>query len=112
MKKAVRYDVLKIIAVNALFSCLWIYFSDTALGLFVPDTATFILFSEYKGFFFIVVNSILLYQLTSRCFLESRHLKEEIQTKNIILKSERKRTEDRINSALNYARLLYKTSPI
>ena len=79
-----NYGVLKIIAIYAIFSCLWIYFSDTALGLIVSDPAIITRISVYKGFLFVVVTSMLLYQLVSRFLVESSHLKEEIKSKDFL----------------------------
>ena len=82
LKKPDRYTVLKIIAVYAIFSCLWIYLSDTALGFIISDPAIITRISVYKGFLFVVVTSILLYQLVSRYLLESSQLKEAIKNKD------------------------------
>lgn len=84
LKKTDRYDVLKIIAIYAIFSCLWIYFSDTVLGFFITDPASLIQISVFKGFFFVIITSILLYQLVSRYFLESRQLKETIKKNELL----------------------------
>ena len=84
LKKPDRYDVLKIIAIYAIFSCLWIYLSDTAMGLFITDPATSIRISVFKGFFFVIITSILLYQLVSRYLLESRQLKEAIKKSELL----------------------------
>jgi len=84
LKKPDRYDVLKIIAIYAIFSCLWIYFSDTALGLFIDDPAILIQISVFKGFLFVLITSILLYQLVSRYLIESRELKEAIKKNEIL----------------------------
>lgn len=84
LKKPDRYDVLKIIAIYAIFSCLWIYLSDTAMGLFITDPATSIRFFVFKGFFFVIITSILLYQLVSRYLLESRQLKEAIKKSELL----------------------------
>jgi PAS domain S-box-containing protein len=84
LKKPDKYDVLKIIAIYAIFSCLWIYFSDTALSLFMSDQATLIRISVFKGFFFVIITSLLLYQLVSRYLLESRQLKEMIKKNELL----------------------------
>ena len=84
LKKPDKSDVLKIIAIYAIFSCLWIYFSDTALSLFMSDQATLIRISVFKGFFFVLITSILLYQLVSRYLLESRQLKETIKKNELL----------------------------
>jgi PAS domain S-box-containing protein len=82
LKKPDRYTVLKIIGVYAIFSCLWIYLSDTALNFIVTDTSVMTRISVYKGFLFVIITSILLYQLASRYLLESSQLKEVIKNKD------------------------------
>lgn len=57
---------LRIIAIYALFSALWIYLSDHALGFFVHDPEIMVRIAVYKGFLFIVVTSLLLYQLIAK----------------------------------------------
>ena len=81
LKKPDRYTILKIIGVYAIFSCLWIYLSDTALNFIVTDPSVMTRISVYKGFLFVIITSILLYQLASRYLLESSQLKEEIKYK-------------------------------
>jgi PAS domain S-box-containing protein len=82
LKKPDRYTVLKIIAIYAVFSCLWIYLSDTTMGFIFSDPAIITRISVFKGFLFVVVTSILLYQLVSRFLLESSQLKETIKNKD------------------------------
>ena len=84
LKKPDRYTVLKIIGVYAVFSCLWIYLSDTALGFIISDPVVITRISVYKGFLFVVVTSILLYHLVSRYFLESSQLKEALINKELL----------------------------
>ncbi|MDO9080030.1 MAG: hypothetical protein Q7U44_04460, partial [Desulfuromonadales bacterium] len=89
-----EYDVLKIIAIYAIFSCLWIYFSDTVLGFFIDDPATLIRISVFKGFFFVTITSVLLYQLVSCFLLESRELKEVVKKNELLLSLLAERTAD------------------
>lgn len=84
LKNPVKYYVLKIIAIYAIFSCLWIYFSDTVLGFFIHDPATLIRISVFKGFFFVSITSLLLYQLVSHYLLESRQLKEVVKKNELL----------------------------
>jgi len=67
-----RFNVLRIVALYAAFSSLWIYLSDSALGLLARNSTTIIRLSEFKGIAFIVLSSLLLYQLISRHVQESR----------------------------------------
>ena len=54
---------LRIVIIYTLFASLWIYFSDHAVEYFVDDVTVFATFSTYKGFFFILITSIMLYWL-------------------------------------------------
>jgi len=82
LKNPDRYSLVKIIAIYAIFSCLWIYLSDTALALFISDQVIITRISVYKGFLFVLVTSILLYQLISRYLLEFSQLKREVKNKD------------------------------
>jgi PAS domain S-box-containing protein len=73
-----RRAALKIVAIYALFSALWIYFSDHALALLVKDTGFIVHLSILKGFLFIIVTGVLLYQLISR------HIKKFRQTERAL----------------------------
>ena len=84
LKNPDKYDVLKIIAIYAIFSSLWIYSSDTVLGFFIKDPATLIRISVFKGFFFVAITSLLLYQLVSRYLLEARQLKEVVKKNELL----------------------------
>jgi signal transduction histidine kinase len=66
-----RLGAVRIVAVYAIFSSLWIYLSDSALGLLVKDSSTITWLSKFKGIGFIVLSSILLYQLINRHVRES-----------------------------------------
>ena len=59
-------DVARIVAIYAIFSCLWIFLSDSVLGLMAGDVATITRLSEVKGFVFIVLTALLLYRLIIR----------------------------------------------
>jgi signal transduction histidine kinase len=56
-------DVTRIVAIYAVFSCLWIFLSDSILELMTTDVATITRISEVKGFVFILLTSLLLYRL-------------------------------------------------
>jgi signal transduction histidine kinase len=94
LKNPEKYNVLKIIAIYAIFSSLWIYFSDTVLGFFINDQATLIRISLFKGFLFVTITSILLYQLVSRYLLESRELKEVVKKNEQLFSLLAERTAD------------------
>jgi len=58
--------ILKIVGVYALFGSAWIYLSDTALSWLIEDPAAGSRIEVFKGLFFIVFTSALLYQLIGR----------------------------------------------
>jgi len=51
-----------------VFAMLWIYFSDRALTVFLPDPALLIRWSVVKGLVFVAVTSLLLLWLMRRSF--------------------------------------------
>lgn len=59
-------NALQISAFYLIFGMIWIYSSDTLIELFSNDPHKISLLQTYKGFFFIVVTSILLYLLSYR----------------------------------------------
>jgi len=66
LNRADRLSVVRIVAIYAIFSALWIYLSDTALELFARDVASITRFSEIKGIAFIALTALLLYRLIIR----------------------------------------------
>ncbi|UFS70235.1 PAS domain-containing protein [Geomonas sp. RF6] len=54
---------LRIVAIYASFSALWIYLSDHIVGLLVSDPDTLISISTFKGILFILLTSWLLFRL-------------------------------------------------
>ena len=64
--KVERRAVLRIVAVYALLGALWIYLSDSALGMLVSDPRLMTTIATYKGLLFITLTSSLLYFLISR----------------------------------------------
>lgn len=57
---------LKITLVYLILSALWIFFSDRLLGILINDPALFIQFQTYKGWFFVLITSILIYYLIEK----------------------------------------------
>ena len=53
----------RIVLIYALCATLWIFFSDHAVEYFVDNVTVFATLSTYKGFFFVVITSLLLYGL-------------------------------------------------
>lgn len=71
---------LRIVLVYALFSALWILFSDLFVSLISPDTAVYTKLSIIKGWLFIVVTSLILYSLIRRYASEQKQTEEKLQT--------------------------------
>ena len=80
-----RLAALRIIAIYGLFAALWIYFSDTALGLLVQDRSILVRISVFKGFLFIVVTSVILYHLIARYISKTREMERDIlESRNLM----------------------------
>jgi PAS domain S-box-containing protein len=58
-----QYDIVKIVCIYAAFGLLWIYTSDKVLGWFVHDHQIIVQVAIFKGSFFIILTSLLLYLL-------------------------------------------------
>lgn len=59
----IAMNPFRIVLIYALFSALWILFSDAILEYLVDDIALLSLIQTYKGFLFIFVTSLLLFTL-------------------------------------------------
>lgn len=80
-------NALQISAFYLIFGMIWIYSSDTLIELFSNDAHEISLFQTYKGFFFIVVTSVVLYFLSYRIMHErsleyTRRLNEQKTAQN------------------------------
>ena len=65
-------SILTVVLVYAIFSALWILLSDRALVWLVRDPSQIALLSTLKGWVFVAVTSLLLYQLMRRLLGERR----------------------------------------
>ena len=77
-----RLAVIKIVAVYVFFGSLWIFLSDMVVELFTEDPDVIIQIAMLKGFFFILLTSILLY------FLIARRVKQIIGSEKLLRRSE------------------------
>lgn len=84
LSRSERYNMLKIIAIYAIFSFAWIYLSDMTLSLVITDPTTITKISVFKGFLFVIITSILLYKLVSRYLFEFSQLKKEIKKSELL----------------------------
>lgn len=87
LDRADRLAALRIIAIYALFASIWIFFSDNALGLLIREPNAMVRFSVYKGFLFIVVTALLLYQLISRNIRSNRAIEKELRLSRDLIDS-------------------------
>ena len=70
---------LRIVIIYALFSTLWIYLSDHAVGYFADNVTVFTTLSTYKGFFFIFITSSLLYGLIKAKIFQIESMQKKLQ---------------------------------
>ncbi len=54
---------VRIVLIYTVFSALWIFLSDTLLGFLIRDSSIISRVSVFKGFAFIAVTAVILYQL-------------------------------------------------
>ncbi|DAB32907.1 MAG TPA: GGDEF domain-containing protein, partial [Sulfurospirillum sp. UBA11407] len=89
-------DIWRIVAIYLLFALLWIFFSDSLLEFFVTETKTLSVFQTYKGVFFVLSTSVILYFLIKRYV---RHL--------IDVQRELEETKQRLEYVIKGANLGY-----
>lgn len=63
---------LRIVAIYAMVAALWIYLSDTVVGLLTNDPAILYRIAVVKGFLFILVTGVILYLLISRFITDQK----------------------------------------
>ncbi len=71
----VRLAALRTVAIYAFFASVWILVSDNVLGWLVSDHAVVTALSVFKGWLFVLLTSLMLYQLILR---DSRRLAEVV----------------------------------
>lgn len=80
---------LKITLIYLVVSSLWIFLSDRLLGLLTDDSTLLIQLQTYKGWFFVIVTSALLYYLirnsTSTLIKGKNKLEETLREKQVLL---------------------------
>lgn len=72
-------DIWRIVAIYLLFALLWIFFSDSLLEFFVTETKTLSVFQTYKGVFFVLSTSVILYFLIKRYMKHLIFVQEELE---------------------------------
>ncbi len=82
-------DSLKIALTYLVISALWIFFSDRLLGLFTENSALLLELQTYKGWFFVLITSVLLYFLieksTSKLVKSRNRIEKALDEKQIVL---------------------------
>ncbi len=65
-KKNMSKDAYKISLIYAFFGGMWILFSDTILGYLLPNMEKYKYFQTIKGWFYVLVTTLLVYILIKR----------------------------------------------
>ncbi|MBF0330469.1 MAG: PAS domain S-box protein [Candidatus Omnitrophica bacterium] len=95
MKKLDRFfhfSPFRIVGIYAVVSLLWIYFSDTLLGMFVHDLKTITLISVFKGSLFVCITSALLYFFIRRDMAKALRHEEALR-----------QSEEKFRNAIQFA---------
>ena len=66
IQESSKAEIIRIVALYSLFGVLWIYLSDSFIGLAISDPAVISTLSMYKGILFIGLTAALLYVLIAR----------------------------------------------
>ena len=66
VEESSKSEIIRIVAIYALFGALWIYLSDTFIGFVISDPVVISRISIYKGIVFIALTASLLYVLIAR----------------------------------------------
>jgi len=101
MKKKKIYSALKISLIYLLAGCIWIIASDNVLEFFVQERESYALFQTYKGWFFIIISSSLIFYLLYK-ELKIRDKIEDSLNKNLLDKKNLlNEIHHRVNNNLN-----------
>lgn len=92
---------LKIASIYAVIGCLWILFSDRAVGLFTRDPEMFTRISITKGWVYVLLTALLLYWLIHRHVVAAMLSEEKL-----------KASEEKFASAFNHSPVLMSISTI
>ena len=84
-----------------VFAMLWIYFSDRALAIFLPDPALLIRWSVAKGLVFVAVTSLLLLWLMRRSFAAVEASYQSLRAQEKQLRASEEQLAALIRSALD-----------
>lgn len=65
-KRKYKYESIKICIIYLLIGFLWIYYSDRITSALISNKGLLLLINTYKGWFYVIITSIILYGLMSR----------------------------------------------
>lgn len=82
-----RIMAVKIVAIYSLFGGLWIYLSDSLLGMLVRDPDIMVRIATFKGFMFIATTAALLYYLVGRYIYRLSEFNSQIASSEEDLRS-------------------------
>jgi PAS domain S-box-containing protein len=63
-----KYDDIRITLIYVVIGFFWIYFSDSIVNILFNDKETLRIASTYKGWFYVVITSVILYLLIRKSF--------------------------------------------
>jgi two-component sensor histidine kinase len=101
MKKRKLYSTLKISFIYLLAGCIWIAASDNVLEIFVPDKESYALLQTYKGWFFIVISSALIFYLLYKELKIRDKIEESLNRTIVDKKNLLNEIHHRVNNNLN-----------
>lgn len=82
-------DSLKITVTYLIVSAIWIFFSDRLLGMVTTDSTLLLEMQTYKGWFFVLITSILLFLLieksTSKLVKSRNKIEKALDEKQVVL---------------------------
>lgn len=106
INKSDRLRVVRIVAIYAIFSGLWVYFSDSVFGLLARDVATMTRLSIVKGAAFIILTALLLYRLILRHTQKTREAEKRILELNKAMA----KSNEELERLLTRMKLLFESS--
>jgi signal transduction histidine kinase len=74
-----KRTAVKTVVFYAIIACLWIYFSDTVLSLFISDPKLLTKAQTVKGLLYVLVTATLLYLYLVHCLQALRNREEELE---------------------------------
>lgn len=84
--------ILAVVFIYGVAASIWIFLSDQLLGYLITDHEVMVSFSQYKGWFFVIVTALLLYRLlrhqqNEKLSAFERHQRQAAKIKDLSLLS-------------------------